>query len=167
MRSLRRNLMLGIAGVTTAIFICAAVAIFMIARSSLVRELDATTSIKASAVANMVEIADGKLKMDELEEAQMPEFSGGKRPDYFQLRDAAGLTLARSKSLASGSLWEANGAVRLPDGQYGRAVAIHFTPHGEDNQPVVNGPHLSLTGFLGVRSLPTCRSSNQQSSSWS
>src|SRR3954454_8529289 len=104
MRSLRAKLMLGIAVVATGIFLAAATAIFLLARASLIAQFDAATLAKARAISLMVEWNEGQIKHDELDEAHLTEFERGERREFFQLWNASGQTLLRSKSLGDHNL---------------------------------------------------------------
>ncbi len=142
-RSLRRYLMLGIATATTTIFVVAALAIYGLARESLVAEFDAATLAKARAVASMVEVHKGKVSVEELEESQLPEYQRTRRPDYFQVWTLDRGFVAKSKTLGGAELpWpmmdftgdHVVSVLKLPDGRDGRAVGLPFTIHIEEDE---------------------------------
>lgn len=72
----------------------------------------------------------------------MPEFSAREKPDYFQLRDAHGGSIERSRSLRGADLpWERGGEgasvadLPLPDGRRGRLLQLDFALHPGDRVP--------------------------------
>jgi hypothetical protein len=146
MRSLRKNLMLGIAAVTTGVFLLAATTIFFLARASLISEFDATTVAKARSVAGMMELDEGRVKFDE-DEAQLADFGRSHRPEYFEIWMADGKSFCKSKSLGRGNLERladmdlpapATRAIRLPDGRAGRELFLPFIVHGEGEDALKN-----------------------------
>ena len=69
-RSLRRDLMLGIGAAAIAIFACAGVAVFILARASLLSAFDSATYAKAQVVGSLVELHHGEITVEELLQQQ-------------------------------------------------------------------------------------------------
>ena len=139
MGSLKRNLMLGIAAVTTMVFLASAGAVYLLARGALFAEFDATTIAKASGITAMIEMHNGKVKLDELDEGTPAEFLRANQPEYFQLWLDDGRTLAKSTSLSDHELTAGEGMasgklITLPDGRRGRQSTRRFTVHQEEDE---------------------------------
>ena len=106
MQSLRSRLLVRVTGALVVVFAVAAGALYWLIRASLLSEFDAVLSSRAAAVAAMTEQDSLRIKL-ELDPAELPEFSAGRRPHYFQLWDGdetAKRPLFKSPSLANSDL---------------------------------------------------------------
>jgi heavy metal sensor kinase len=154
MRSLRKNLMLGIGLTAVAIFICAGVAIYVLARAALLAEFDTATHAKARVVASNVEVKNGVIRVDEVNETHIPEFERTEKPEYFQVWTDDGRTLAKSARLGSADLQRAPAMgnnepitefVQLPDGRRGRQTTLRFVATLEEDEPPGKPQHAIVT----------------------
>jgi signal transduction histidine kinase len=137
MPSLRRRLLAGTITTCTAVFIVLGFALDTVERRTLLARFDDVLRSRAMAVASMVEW-DGRSVHFDFNPANMPEFSAGEQPQYFQVW-TAGKPFARSGSLAGGELapvptvsgiqW-----TTLPDGRHGRLLTLTFTPITEPRE---------------------------------
>src|SRR5437764_4319035 len=103
MRSLRARLMAGTAIATTTVLVAAAAALYLLVRAALLHSFDDGLQKQAQAIASMAETKDGKVKF-EIDAGELPEFQPSRRPEYFELFDAKGQTIAKSPSLAAAEL---------------------------------------------------------------
>jgi heavy metal sensor kinase len=135
-----RLLLLTVAGMTLVLIVFA-LAMNAAVDQSLAGGFDAALAATARTLAAEVEQKDGKVKasFDE-EEVDLSAFKRPKRPEYFQLWNAAGTVLARSPSMGLADLPRAAAspdapgfeALALPDGRPGRAATLVFVPKVED-----------------------------------
>lgn len=140
-RSLQSRLLLGTAIAASIVLCTAAGVLYFLMRSSLYREFDASLAAEVRAMTVLLE-QDGNVIKFEIENLNMPEYSGSGRPAYLQAWRADGHILARSPSLAGRDLAKISGslnepvyhAVTLPDGRRGRQVGISCLPRIEDNE---------------------------------
>ncbi len=103
-------------------------------------EFDAALAAKARALATLTKPSDGGFELDFADEL-MPEFSAARQPEYFELRDRAGASIERSRSLRGAPLPQIGASIaspgfvdlELPDGRRGRAVRLDFSVHAEDD----------------------------------
>lgn len=102
----------------------------------LAREFDRNLYARAQALVTLTSQEGDQIELD-YEDHFMPEFKGGERAEYFELRLADGRQLARSTSLHDGSLpvsaslvpdLPAFSNIVLPDDRAGRLVQIAFLP---------------------------------------
>src|SRR5262249_9244026 len=134
MRSLREGLQRRLIGALTALFAVLALGLYLVTRHLLVAQFDATLEAKARVLATLVKRApDGQMDVD-LAEEPMPEFERRREPEYYELTDLAGRSIARSPSLGSAPLARPAVAekttfdVTLPDGRRGRLIGLRFVP---------------------------------------
>jgi signal transduction histidine kinase len=137
-RSLRGRLILWLLAGTGLLLIVAGLFLDRAISSHLRQGFDAGLIAEARSVMAVTEQQDGKVAL-ELSPGLLPEFEGGKRPDYFQLWFEGSRVLARSPSLggrdlshpASPSRQFRLNEITLPDGRRGRQVEITFHPQIE------------------------------------
>ena len=147
--SLRRRLLVGIAATTLLGFSVTAVVIHLAIRGTLFRQFDDLLAAKARALATLVEQRGDNVVLS-FAERPMQEFARKIRPEYYQLWDESGKTLARSRRLVAKDLEPTLGSLAaprfqsttLPDGRPGRLVGMQFLP-------AVNGE--TLEGTAGDR----------------
>ncbi|MDB5332497.1 MAG: cusS [Phycisphaerales bacterium] len=140
MRSLQSRLLLGTAVATPTLFAIAGFILYLAVRAVLIGEFDGTLDTKARALASVTERKNGRLRL-EWDEAQMPEFSTAKRPDYFEVW-ADRKPVARADSLRGGDLSFpaeitqklSHQFITLPDGRAGRQVAFQYEPHRDEDE---------------------------------
>jgi two-component system sensor histidine kinase QseC len=97
-------------------------------------EFDDTLQGTAGLLAAFVKMEEGHVEMD-FTEREMPEFSRGHKPAYFELWDG-GAVVVRSPALGTGDLERLESrrgtglphTVTLPDGRPGRMVVLEFVP---------------------------------------
>lgn len=143
--SLRSRLLTRVTVALIAVFAIAAVTLYLLMRASLLSEFDTALSTQAAALVSLTEQDNQKIKL-ELEPGELPDFSSGKRPNYFELWSADGRPLLKSVSLAEQNLTAPGGAaahasyrfIRLPNGKAGRQISFTFKPRFEDEK--ANGP---------------------------
>jgi len=98
MRSLREGLQRRLMGALTALFAVLALGLYLVTRHLLVAQFDATLEAKARVLATLVKRApDGQMDVD-LAEEPMPEFERRREPEYYELTDLDGRSIARSRS---------------------------------------------------------------------
>ncbi|HEX3357287.1 MAG TPA: ATP-binding protein [Tepidisphaeraceae bacterium] len=157
MLSLRSRLMFGVGIATTAIFVAATLALYLLAKASLIIEFDSTTLVKARAIASMAEIHRGRMRIEEVEEGQLQEFARTSHPEYFQITSDDGNVLAQSANLNGARLsysspvksdLPAASDVILPDGRRGRQTVMRFSVHADDDDNNSHGP--AQTAMLAV-----------------
>ena len=135
MISLRARLTFGTLLCALFLSLAAGAALYAYFRASLVAAFDAELMQRAQTLSRLVEIDGGAIEL-ELVEVDPQEFSRAERPDYYQLWDASGRTLARSPLLRGANLplfvkpgeGAVVGAATLPDGRRGRCAALRFSP---------------------------------------
>jgi two-component system, OmpR family, heavy metal sensor histidine kinase CusS len=141
MLSLRARLMMGVGIATTAIFLAATLALYLLGRVSLTSEFDKATLAKARAIASMAEMHRGKLRIEEVEEGELQEFGRSPHPEYFQISSDDGQVLTQSASLNGARLSYTSPAkpnspdtsdVALPDGRRGRQTVMRFNVRLDD-----------------------------------
>src|SRR5947207_11998040 len=104
MRSLRKNLMLGIGLAAAVVFVAAGVSSYLLARAVLRAEFDTATHAKARAIASMVELKDNRIRVEELEQTHLAEFERAEKPEVFEIWTDDGQVLTKSKSLRGAEL---------------------------------------------------------------
>ena len=112
--------------------------VYVCARAALQGEFDAGLRAKAQALATLTEQKGSRLEMDFSDE-HMPAFEKG-GADFFELWDAEGRTVERSRSLRDGHLPFRHGTLekpvfwnlKLPEEQGCRAVGFKFRPQHAD-----------------------------------
>lgn len=119
----------------------------------LLRELDAQLIEEARSLMTSTEQEGGRVVL-ELADGVLPQFEPGKEPDYFQIWNAQGAPLARSRSLGARSLRRPTAPaveprqadLTLPDGRPGRKVEVSYRPQveletsGERHESIVPAP---------------------------
>lgn len=156
MRSLRGRLIAWLLAGTGLLLIVAGLFLDRAIGSRLRQGFDAGLIAEARSVMAVTEQQDGRVAL-ELSPGLMPEFEGGKRPDYFQLW-VEGRVLARSPSLggrdlpgpASPSRQFRFGDLTLPDGRRGRRVEVTFNPQTEPDDARKEGPSAASSATLVV-----------------
>ena len=147
MASLRGRLIIGTVSVSSAMVALAGVIVYFLVRSSVLEEFDSALTAKARAVAAVTEREDGRVLV-ELDTAAMPDFARRSRPEYYQIWDHNGVSVARSRLLGDQSLPKvqprggvAHAFIQLPDGRPGRCVSLMFSPSDfeEEYEDVANG----------------------------
>ena len=139
-RSLRSILLINITCISTFVFVCVAIVLFVFIRRSLWAEFDALSGAKARALAAMIE-QDGDWIEIEFHEHPMQEFARQERPEYYQVWSDDGSVLARSRRLETTDLQRFQGSLIepgstdaiLPDGRRGRLTAVRFLPREDGN----------------------------------
>jgi heavy metal sensor kinase len=126
------------------IFIGAGIVLYLLMRSSVIAEFDASMLAKAGALGASMEQEPAGIEV-ELEPGQMPEFENRERPEYFQVWAMDGATLAKSPLLSEHSLVRAGSGqppsarfLELPDGRAGRLLTVRLPIRREtvDGDPV-------------------------------
>lgn len=125
------GLLLGAGGFT--VYVCA--------RAALQVEFDAALRTKAQALASLTGQKGSGPEMDFSDEHMRGFEEGG--ADFFELWDAEGRTLERSRSLRDGHLARRHGTLEkpvfwsltLPEGRRCRAVGFEFRPQNSDDEP--------------------------------
>lgn len=138
MKSIRRQLVAGLAGGSLVLLLVTGGVLWWQARAILVSDFDAALRTKAGALISLVKLERGVVELD-LADEFLPEFEPQKRPEYFQFWLANGKPLERSHSLADADLPQRAGTVErpalwnlsLPNGRPGRAIGIQFVPQRE------------------------------------
>jgi len=133
MNSIRRLLTSRLLLAFTLILGIAGVAIYLLARLGLYRELDAQLKFKALAMAALTKPVRDYVDLEFPE--RIASVAGGEGvPEYFQLFDAQTNILAQSPGLSNFVFQPQFGVLenpafwnlRLPDGSHGRAVGVEF-----------------------------------------
>lgn len=146
MRSLRTRLLYRTSGVLTLTLVTAAVVLFLLIRTALFAELDASLLLEAASLATHVEQSDAGIQIEQAV-AALPEYSSAEQPHYFQVWTADGRSAFRSPSLAGSNLPLASvtsnqtslhRSSNLPNGKPGRNAAIVFQPRLEDEEENLN-----------------------------
>jgi signal transduction histidine kinase len=135
MKSIRRQLMAGLAGGSLVLLLITGGMLWWQTREILVREFDAALRTKAGALISLVKQERGGVELD-LADEFLPEFERPKRPEYFQFWLADGKVLERSPSLAGADLPRLAGTLErpalwnlaLPNARPGRAIGFQFVP---------------------------------------
>lgn len=134
-RSLRSQVVIGASLAAVVILLGSSLLTFLLMRSALRREFDATLIAQARALTAMAVRNDTKLIL-EYDAYLLPEYARDTHPDLFCFWDRQGQVLLRSPGLAGGDLPLVDGslnapAVRdvvLPDGRPARIVGFTFSP---------------------------------------
>ena len=143
MKSIRRRLTLALVLFGCSLWALGSSAAYLAMRAGLIAEFDRAHMTDLSSLSNMTEQSEAGLKFDSTGE-YMPNFQRENRPDYFQLWEANGTTLYRSRTLLDqpdlprkvGTLshpktWN----ITLPDGLPGRAGGVRFVPKEDEDTP--------------------------------
>jgi signal transduction histidine kinase len=109
---------------------------------TLFSQFDSSLESTANMLSASVEQDDKDNKFDfEFNVEMMPEFVGGKKPSYYELRSSNGDVIRKSPSLGSDNLvWfkpinrpHAFKTFELKKHRVVRAIAVNFLPHSEEN----------------------------------
>ncbi|HZL38289.1 MAG TPA: ATP-binding protein [Tepidisphaeraceae bacterium] len=137
--SLRMRLLIATSLCSAAVLALLGAGIYLAMRHLLLSDYDASLLTKARAVCATVEQHGGRVK-SEFDPNQMPEFSTGKHPDYFEIWLDNGQFLARSPSLerydlpmSASAARDIAGRLALPHTHHARAVILVFTPRQEED----------------------------------
>ena len=114
--------------------------VYLCARTALLAQFDAALCAKAQAITTLTERKGSSLEIDFSDE-HMPGFEAG-GGDFFELWQADGKPVERSRSLRSAHLPLRHGSLEAPlawnltlsNGQPGRAVGLEFRPQNADDQ---------------------------------
>ena len=125
---------------TAAVLLVAGLLLYELVRESLIAEFDESLVDKAKTLSSLIEEEQARIEL-EFAEADMAEFSRLDRPQYFQVRDTDGNTIARSPSLGAQDLPFVQAQVArhtisdlvLPNGEPGRMASVRCTARQEDD----------------------------------
>ena len=134
-RSLWFRVLLGSALSVVVVQAAAGLTIYLLMRSRLYAEFDASLAGKARALAALIEQEGGEVEA-ELDEGSLLEFTASGQPEYLQAWLPDGEVLYRSSSLGSEDLERIGGRLdsplfrflTLPDGRPGRLAGVTFIP---------------------------------------
>lgn len=147
MRSLRRQLTVGMLGTFALLLGAGAFWVYWATRTSLTRQFDAALRVKALVVTGNTQPKGDSIRVY-FSDRFLQEFGDQVATDFFQVFDSAGRTVARSDSLSEGDLpirfgtlqspayWE----LKLPNGQPGRAIGIRVPVRSASGRDPVGGP---------------------------
>jgi signal transduction histidine kinase len=115
--------------------------IYVVIRSALIKQFDASLLSTARMLAAAVEQNNGVIGL-ELEMLQMPEFQSTEHPIYYELRQRDGTVVAKFSSLGTEEFLRADGftdapffqALNLKNGRPVRAVRFKFIPRMADSE---------------------------------
>ena len=143
MKSIRRRLTLALVLFCCSLWALGSSAAYLAMRAGLIAEFDRAHMTNLYELSNNTEQNEAGLKFDSTGD-YMPTFQRENHPDYFQLWEANGTTLYRSRTLLdqpdlprnAGSLahpktWN----LTLPDGLPGRAAGVRFVPKEDEVTP--------------------------------
>ncbi len=144
-RSIRRRLLAGTVAGTLAVVLIAGAIVYGVTRGVLRQTFDDALVAKARSLASIVECEDDQYEF-EIDERTLPEFNRTDNPEYFEIRQASGPVIARSRSLQGGTLAPPPHAsplvtadLTLPDGRRGRAAWVE-TVARTDSRPSAAPP---------------------------
>ncbi|HEY2249487.1 MAG TPA: ATP-binding protein [Planctomycetaceae bacterium] len=141
MHSLRNRLLYRTSAVLILTLFTAAVALYLLIRTSLFAELDASLLLEAASLATHVEQSGDEVQIEPAV-ATLPEYSSAEQPRYFQVWAADGRSAFRSPSLAGQDLplpamtihqTQSHLSAKLPNGKPGRLATVVFQPRLEDD----------------------------------
>lgn len=142
MSSIRRRLTGTLCLAAALLLPAGGLAVYFTVRQVLLAQFDATLEAKAQALITAAEVDDDEFEID-LDVQRFAGFGSSADGDFFEVRLPGGEVLARSPSLqrrrldlpvalAPGASWR--GAVRIADGQPGRALGQHFALSEENER---------------------------------
>lgn len=150
MNSIRHNLTRSLLVALVLLLLLGGLATYFAVRTFLVSQFDAALVGKGRALAALVELEDGRIRVElsEMTDERLADFERSDDPDCFQVWTVGGEMLQRSRSLQGQDLprptlsghGEQIFELRLPDGRSARAVAIRSRPHVSDDQPATASP---------------------------
>lgn len=151
--SIRRRLTLSLLLTLIVVFTAALAALYLSVRDELIDGYDDALIAKARAISTLVVVDDvGSLRAT-INDRFMRDFDDDDARSFFQLWDASGRTLERSRSLAGGlELPRRTGTLEEPqyffmrfaNGKAARAVGIAFTPQSTHRNTAAPLPGLQL-----------------------
>jgi signal transduction histidine kinase len=136
MRSLRRQLTIGLLAAFTLLLGVGGALVYWAVRESLYGQFDSALRLKALVVVTDTQISNGRVRVH-FSDRFLREFDRTVATDFFQVFDAQGDTVAKSDSLGT---WRLPGKLKgplekpvywnltLPNGDRGRAIGIEFQP---------------------------------------
>lgn len=131
MKSIRLQLTTGLLASLFLLVAAGGAVLFGVIHKTLKREFDSALLSKSRSLASLMMLeARGTIEF-EFSEEMMPSFKPGADPEYFEVRNENGETLARSSSLGAGHLPIPDAPysnMELPSGYKGRVVNFHFSP---------------------------------------
>lgn len=135
--SLRLRLIVATSLATSLIVAACGVFVYFGMRKGIRKEFDTALMASTHAIAGMTETKGDRVVIEH--DGEMPQFVRARRPDYFQLWDADGRTIHKSRSLGAKDLafelpptdTEPFAFARLPDGGSGRVMRLEFEPQVE------------------------------------
>lgn len=135
MNSIRCQLTTRLCLLAALLLPCGVLSVYLVAKQLLVSQFDAVLAAKAQALASVAEIDDDEFEID-LDVQEFAGFGTALAGDFFEVRHADGRVIARSPSLQNQpysfsmvpAQGEWRGAVLLPEGNPGRALAFPFVP---------------------------------------
>ncbi|MCP4259445.1 MAG: GHKL domain-containing protein [Planctomycetes bacterium] len=139
-RSLRTRLLIGIIIGMILLLTIFSLLIYVVIRSTLVKQFDTSLTSVAQILAASVEIDGDEIELD-FEAQQMPEFLNAEHPTHYQLWAADGTVIAKSPLLGLENLLRVVGPLnavvpgisRDKNGQPQRTVGITFIPRLADS----------------------------------
>ena len=145
----RRRLLLGLITGSVISFAAFSLGVYLVIRSALFSQLDASLASTAQILAASIEIDGNEIEL-EFEVARMPEFQNADKPTYYQLWKSQGSVVAKSPLLDANDLGRLEGAVgelvfsqsQIPDNMPLRAVGLKFHPRSADSE---DEPHPHVT----------------------
>lgn len=156
MLTIRSRLILSTASATGIILIVLGLVLYRAISDHLVAGFDESLSVRAESLVAATEQKGDQVTI-EVDPDQMPEFRRRSHPDYFELTDTAGRTVAASPSLGTAHLAPFSAGEgsprfqfsRLPDGRSGRTTQVRFKPRREDDHGVAD-PAPGMEAILTV-----------------
>lgn len=142
MSSIRRQLTLTLCLAAALLLPAGGLAVYFVVKQILFSQFDATLAAKAQALIAAAEVDDDELEID-LDVQQFAGFGSFLDGDFFEVRRFDGQAVARSPSLSSPGRGLASvpivrgewrGAIVLPEGSPGRALARHFVPSDDEDR---------------------------------
>ncbi len=136
-RSLRYRLLISASLSSVVVLALLGVGIYVAMRHALMTDFDNSLKTDARLLSGMVE-RSGKRVTFEFDAQQMPDFVTEKEGRFFQIWQEDGRVLARSPSLGSHDLKQAQQAsdqvasIELPGDHHGRAASLVFTPKQDE-----------------------------------
>ena len=133
--SLRYRLLASVTAASAVVLLASGVALYLLVRTSLLKEMDSALLQQAQVMASMFEWKDGRVDL-ELDQLATPAKAALDSQQFFEVWQEGGGLLARSASLAGGSLAQRSQVfvaprldfVRLASGRLARMVSLTVRP---------------------------------------
>jgi two-component system, OmpR family, heavy metal sensor histidine kinase CusS len=147
MQSLKSRLICGMITGMTVLLIGFDLIIYHTISHTLFSQFDESLKSAANLLSASVEQDNKDNKFDfEFNVERMPEFVGGKKPAYYELRSSDGTVIRKSPSLGSDDLvWfkpvnhsHISKMFKMKNGRIVRAIAANFLPNTEDDSNAAN-----------------------------